>query len=1032
MAVHPSSPAGSEPATAVRFDPGAPGVLDALAAGPAPDGLRADPPRTYGFRDVYHDTEDGDLERRGAWACIRWYSNGTRTLSVRAAPDAEGGRVASVELPPDAGDAPLQGLSEPARLLRSLVDPARLAPRVELETHRRVRTFAAAGRSAEVAIDAVIAREGALRAEMGEVEVRLPDGGGPDHPVTAALRHAHGLRRVQEDRLERARYALREREMDGLEAAVRTARRVAVVAVEGGRLAIKRERAWLRVPSGPGAGEEAARRVLRDCFGHDGARVRLLGTGPGGGERAAVEVWLAEGVGGSDEDAACEIVRMPLEALLASVGSPALRDRDTLAALHVIARSALPVMEPEPDDDDSGGEARARATLATAREEGDELGPGTLLNMELSILAFNRRVLGLAEDERVPLLERVKFLAIFGANLDEFFRVRVAGFKRQVALGSAKRTIDGVTPQEQLDAIGVRARRLMDRAYALLLGRLLPGLAERGTHVITQAGLGDEERELVREHYARNVHPVLLPLTAGGGNPFPHIRNLRPALAGLLRDPQTGERRLAVVELPDGLPRLVPLPGGHRFLPLEEVIRDAFGSLYPGMETGTPFAFRVTRSAELHLEREQVEDLLHAVEEQVRKRRFRPVVRLEVENGMPPGMRALLLRELQYEVPDVEAPELHYPPAPPRHDPLDGARSVFDVLRRGEVLVSFPGDSFEATVERLVVEAAEDPDVLAIKLALYRTNAKSRIVEALSRAAARGKQVVALVELTARFDELSNIQWARHLRSFGIHVIYGVPGLKVHAKIALIVRREDDGVRRYAYVGTGNLNAATASFYTDLGLMTADPAVVADLNEVFNGLTGGAGREDYAQLLVAPYNMRRRFVEMIDREAEHARHGRTARITAKFNGLADREMIAALYRASRAGVETELLVRGICALRPGVAGLSERIRVYSALGRHLEHSRIFRFANAGAPEYYIGSADWRTRNLSRRVEVAVPIRDAGHRARLDGILNDDLARPDLWELGADGTYYQRPEAAPREAAPAPPAADRTPILIPET
>jgi polyphosphate kinase len=1046
--------------TAVRFDPGAPGVLDALATAPAPDGLRADPPRAYGFRDVYHDTDGGDLERRGAWACIRWYSNGTRTLSVRSAPDAEGGRVAAVELPADEGDAPLLGLSEPARLLRSLVDPARLVPRVELETHRRVRTFATAdGVSAEVAVDGIVAREGALRAELGEVEVRLGEGGGPEHPVAAALRHAHGLRRVEEDRLERARHALREREMDGLEAAVRTARRVAVAAVEGGRLALRRERAWLRVPSGPGAGEDAARRVLRDCFGNDGARVRLLGTGPGGGERAAVEVWLAEGVRVSADDARCEIVRVPLEELLASVGSPALRDRDTLAALHVVARSALPVMEPE-EDDDADEAARARATLAAADDAAvAELGPGTLLNMELSILAFNRRVLGLAEDERVPLLERIRFLAIFGANLDEFFRVRVAGFKRQVALGSTKKTIDGVTPQEQLDAIGVRARRLMDRAYALLLGRLFPALAEEAIHVVTLAGLSDEEREFVREFYARRVHPILLPLTAGGGNPFPHIRNLRPALASVMRDPQTGERQLAVVELPDGLPRLVRLADGHRFLPLEEVIRDAFRSLYPGMETGTPFAFRVTRSAELHLEREQVEDLLHAVEEQVRKRRFRPVVRLEVENGMPIGMRALLLRELQYEVPDrvsalgeddvypvegpidlrgvrelaeVEEEWLHYPPAPPRRDPLDGARSVFDVLRRGEVLVSFPDDSFEATVERLVVEAAEDPDVLAIKLALYRTNARSRIVEALSRAAASGKQVVALVELTARFDELSNIQWARHLRSFGIHVIYGVPGLKVHAKIALIVRRESDGVRRYAYVGTGNLNAATASFYTDLGLMTADPAVVADLNEVFNGLTGGAGREDYAQLLVAPYNMRRRFVELIDREAEHALHGREASIDAKFNGLADREIIAALYRASQAGVRTELLVRGICALRPGVAGLSEGIHVYSALGRHLEHSRIFRFANGGAAEYYIGSADWRTRNLSRRVEVAVPIRDAGHRARLDDILQRDLARPDLWELGADGTYYQRPDVAPREVPAAPADRGREPILIPET
>lgn len=1059
----PSVPAaGADPLAPapVRFDPAAPGVLDAVAAGPAPAGLRAGLPRSLGFRDVYHDTPDGDLEARGAWACVRHYSNGTRTLAVRSGPDGEQGRVLAVELPPSEGDAPLQGLSEPARLLRSLVDPARLVPRLELVTHRRVREFApaAAEGAVEVACDAVTVRDGALRAELGEVEVRVPPGAGPEHPVAHALRHAHGLRRVVEDRLERARHALREREMDGLEEAVRTSRRVAVVALGEGRVALRRERTSLRVPAGPGAGEDAARRVLRECFGHDGARVRLLGLGPGGAERATVEVWLAEGVGAAGDDAVCEVVRIPLDEVLAAVGSPALRERDTLAALHVLARASLPPAAPE-GEGDGGDEARARATLAAAAAEdaadAEALGPGTLLNMELSILAFNRRVLGLAEDARVPLLERIRFLAIFGANTDEFFRVRVAGFKRQVALGSTKRTIDGVTPREQLDAIGIRARRLMDRAYALLMGQLLPALAEEGIHVVTLDGLGDEERAYVRAFYARQVHPVLLPLIAGGGSPFPHIRNLRPALAGLVHDPRTGDRRIGMVELPDGLPRLVPLGGGRRYLPLEEVVRDAFGSLYPGMEADLPCVFRVTRSAELHLEREQVEDLLHAVEEQVRKRRFRPVVRLEVEDGMPVAMRAMLLRELQYEVPgrvatlgdddvypapafvdlrgvrelaDHDGDFLHYPPAPPPRQPLEGVRSVFDALRNNDLLVSFPEDSFEGTVERLVVEAAEDPDVLAIKLALYRTNARSRIVAALSRAAAAGKQVVALVELTARFDELSNIQWARHLRSFGIHVIYGVPGLKVHAKIALIVRREGEGVRRYAYVGTGNLNASTASFYTDLGLMTADPGIVADLNEVFNGLTGGAGRDDYAHLLVAPYNLRRRFVEMIGREADHAREGREGRITAKFNGLADREMIAALYRASQAGVHVELLVRGICSLRPGVAGLSERIRVYSALGRHLEHERIFRFANGGAPEYYISSADWRTRNLSRRVEVAVPVRRPDHRARLDAILARDLARPDLWELGADGTYYQRPDPAPREVPPAPRDPDRPAIL----
>lgn len=1063
----PDQPAAPPPerTIAVRFDPGAPGVLQALATGPAPEGFRAGPPATHVFRDLYLDTEEGDLERRGAWACLRHHADGSRTLSVRTGPEAEGGEVAVADLPAgEDGDA-LHGPSGPARLLRAMVDPARLVPRIELETHRVVRSIQSLdGRPAEVACDAVVVRAGEVAARLEEIELRLPEGADVEHPVAAALRHAHGMRRVAEERLARARHALREAGLDAMEAAVRAARRVAVVAVEEGRIALRRERAALRVPSGPGAGEEACRLVLRECFGHDGARVRLLGLDPGPSptDRAAVEVWLAEGAHEQSEDATCEIVRMPLAEVLHSVGSPALRDRDTLAALHVVARSDFP--SPPAGAVGREEEAAARAMLAAAAPvaagDDDALPPGSLLNMELSVLAFNRRVLGLAEDEAVPLLERLRFVAIFGANMDEFFRVRVAGFKRQVALGSSKATIDGATPQEQLDAIGVRARRLLDRAYALLRDALLPALGDHEIRVVRLHELTRSEMEMVRGYWRRDVHPVLMPLTAGPGHPFPHVRNLRPALAALLRDPRTGERRLGMVELPDGLPRFVRLPESRRFIPVEEVVRGSFPTLYPGMDVDTAFAFRVTRSAELHLDRAQVEDLLHAVEEQVRKRRFRPVVRLEVEQGMPEVVRDMLLRELQYEAPaqvaalgdeDVypveglvdlralreladaqaqEVPELVYPPAPPPHEPLDPGRNVFEQLRAGPVLVSFPGDSFRGTVERLVVDAAEDPDVLSIKLALYRTNSRSAIVEALSRAAAAGKQVVALVELTARFDELSNIQWARHLRSYGIHVIYGMPGLKVHAKIALIVRREPAGIRRYAYIGTGNLNASTAAFYTDLGLMSADAELGAELNEVFNSLTSGVVREDYRQLLVAPTTMRSRFVEMIDREAEHARAGGEGRITAKFNGLADREMIAALYRASRAGVAVDLLVRGICSLRPGVAGLSESIRVYSALGRHLEHERIFRFANGGDPEYYIGSGDWRTRNLSRRIEVAVPVRDAAHRARLDAILRHDLARPDLWELGADGTYYQRPEPAPRESTPADPA--RPPILIPET
>jgi polyphosphate kinase len=446
-------------------------------------------------------------------------------------------------------------------------------------------------------------------------------------------------------------------------------------------------------------------------------------------------------------------------------------------------------------------------------------------------------------------------------------------------------------------------------------------------------------------------------------------------------------------------------------------------------------------------------DLLEAVEEEVRRRRSRPVVRVEVEDSMTPRLRELLLRELRHDTPDQAWPlgdedvyeveglidlrglrelaslemEGHWPAEEPR-EPLDPGVPIVNVLRRREVLVEFPRDSFEATVERFVLEAAEDPDVVAVKLALYRTNRRSRIVEALRRASSGGKQVVALVELTARFDEERNIEWARYLRTAGIHVVYGMPGLKVHAKVALVVRREKDGVRRYAYVGTGNLNATTAAAYTDLGLLTADPGITDEVAELFNALTGAGAEPRHRLLLVAPATMRDRFVEMIAREAEHVRAGRGGHVVAKVNGLADRDLIAALYRASDAGVRVDLIVRTLCALRPGVAGLSENVRVISVLGRYLEHARIFRFANGGDPEYYIGSADWRTRNLSRRVEVACPVRDPEHRERLDAILEEQLAHPRAWELGSDGTYYRRPDRAPRDPALPPPDPDRVAFI----
>jgi polyphosphate kinase len=1072
----------------LRFEVATRETLERLATEPLPAALVEGPAARDHFRDVLWDTQGGDLERRGITVRLRWHGDGTRTLTVREAPSRAGEgepREWTADVPAGIEDDVLLGDSEPARALRAMIDPALLAPRIEMETDRATRTaHPVRNEYARVLLhaDAVTVRAEGQVAELFGLEVYLPprsagassepdgassDTAGAQDEVAGAVRvlaEDFGLRPARADTLARAGERLAQVEREALEAEVRASRRVAVLSLAGGALALRVGGGVLRVPAGPGQGEDACRRVLAECFGSASARLRLLGTSPGAAHRPATEVWLAEPAA-ADGDGECAggLVRVAVDELLQAVGSPALRDPATLAALHVLARAELPVpAEPSMNGASAeGGQGavsglRDLAGVPEARFAGEEPERGTLLNMELSVLAFNRRVLALAEDGEVPLFERMRFLSIFCANLDEFFRVRVAAFKRQVAAGSSKPTMDGVTPPEQLDAIGVRTRRLLARAYSILYDQLLPALRGQGIELVRPAELGEEDREWLGVYFREQVRAVLTPLAAGPGHPFPHIRNLRPALCAVVRQPESGVERVVVLELPGDLPRFVEVAGSQRFVPLEDVIRAHLGEVYPGLEVEGAWSFRVTRSAELELDPRRAADLLRAVEEQVRRRPFQPVVRLEVERDMPGRVRRLLLRELQFEhgrgaatlgeadvyvldwlidlrglreVADLEGEGMHYPPARPRI-PLDPSRSIFEVLREKEVLVHFPFDSFEASVERFVLEAADDPDVVAVKLALYRTDRRSRIVEALRRASARGKQVVALVELTARFDEQRNVEWARYLRAAGIHVIYGVPGVKVHAKVALVVRREGEGTRRYLYVGTGNLNATTAALYTDLGLLTADPEMAEDLNGLFDTLTGFAGRPAYRRLLAAPHNMRRRFVEMIDREAEHARAGRGGSIRAKMNGLADREVIAALYRASQAGVSMELVVRGICALRPGVAGLSENVRVISILGRYLEHGRIFRFANAGEPEYWIGSADWRTRNLSKRVEVAAPVRDPAHRRRLDEIMEPELGSPDAWELGSDGTYYRRPEPAPHAGPHPAGAGGRRLILAP--
>ncbi|MFN2563780.1 MAG: polyphosphate kinase 1 [Gemmatimonadaceae bacterium] len=660
------------------------------------------------------------------------------------------------------------------------------------------------------------------------------------------------------------------------------------------------------------------------------------------------------------------------------------------------------------------------------------------INRELSWLAFNARVLNEALDERTPMLERVRFLSIFSTNLDEFYMVRVAGLRRQVAAGVSHAPPDGMTPQEQLDAIDRVVGELCARARTYL-AQLLPRLAEHGVRLLAVQDLAPAEWRAVDEYFESQVFPVLTPLAVDPGHPFPYISNLSLSLAVQIRDPVTGVEHFARVKVPRSLPRWVPVAGrANHFVPLERVIGATLGALLPGMDVVGWYPFRITRYSDLEIPAmEAPEDLLSTIEEQVFRRRFGEVVRVEVADDTPPHIRTLLLQELRDDEDPVGAllserdiqgaghlldlgdlavlaaidlPDLKYPPYSPATPPelRDPDRPIFDVIRERDILVHHPFDSFPATVERFLEAAAEDPDVLAIKLTLYRTSGDTAIVRTLTEAAQRGKQVVVLVELKARFDEVNNITWARTLESFGVHVAYGSPALKTHAKTALVVRREADGIRRYVHLGSGNYNTKTARQYTDVGLLTCAPSVGADVSDLFNSLTGFSRQRLYRKLLVAPTNMRDRFIELIDREAEHAREGRGGCIVAKMNALVDGEIISALYRASNAGADVDLIVRGICCLRPGVRGVSDRIRVVSIVGRFLEHSRLWFFANAGAGEYYLGSADWMPRNFDRRVEAVAPVDDPALHARLYSLLQTCLSdNRQAWDLGSDGVWRQR-------------------------
>ncbi len=655
------------------------------------------------------------------------------------------------------------------------------------------------------------------------------------------------------------------------------------------------------------------------------------------------------------------------------------------------------------------------------------------LDREISWLSFNQRVLELAEDPNLYLLERVNFLSIFASNLDEFFMVRVAGLKRRIATGLAVTASSGLSPSEVLTQISQEAHRLQERHAKVFIEQLEPALRANGIRLVRWNQLDDHEKAALHTYFQSQIFPVLTPLAVDPAHPFPYISGLSLNLAVVVRNPQNEKELFARVKVPPLLPRFVRIPGSTsvhdaRYVSLEEIIGEFIGQLFPGMEILQHHTFRVTRNEDLDVDEDEGENLLVALEKELLRRRFGPPVRLEVANDINPEVLDLLMRELDITHEDVyklpapldltglseiaflKRPELHYPPHPVitnryLHAGEDESIDIFAQIRQREILLHHPYESFTTRVVSFLQAAAADPQVLAIKQTLYRTSGDSPIVDALIDAAEAGKQVLALVEIKARFDEQANISWARKLEQAGVHVVYGIVGLKTHCKLALVIRQEGSALRRYCHIGTGNYNPKTARFYEDYGILTAREAVGEDLTRLFNQLSGYAPDATFKSLLVSPNGVRDGLIAHIDREISFKQEGRDARIRIKVNSLVDEQIIDALYRASNAGVAVEILVRGMCALRPGVPGLSENVKVRSVLGRYLEHSRAFTFNGGGDPAVYIGSADMMHRNLDRRVEALVRLVQPDHIRDINELF--DLAMSDQvasWHLDSEGKW----------------------------
>ena len=1008
-----------EPRAEVKWDVATPELLKELMDAPPPGGLKVRS-STHGFhRDIYYDTADGTLARRDVTCRFRLGADDRRVLTVTFASPRQWFSADTSELELAAA---LTGDSEPARRLRGLVDPATLEPLAELEVERVTRLIAGPwpwSARYEQVYDIVTVRHDVLSREFREMKLCRLRSGQPDiATVTAGMRRVSGTRTILESKLARAQRMIATLEGEALARSLGTGRAVTLLALEGGAVAFQRRGDSLTLPIADGQGEDAARHLLRATFGSAVGDLALLGTASGRGAAGRLqEVWVARRLRLDGEHAA-GIEWLEASEVAARAGSAGFQDPDTLAALAVAVRADILRTS------DPVAKVRRSRPAAPPPVPADEA--HLLLDPDLSTLEFQSRVMAMAEDPATPLLERLNFLSIVSSNLDEFYMVNVGALKEEEDEENTAR----------LEAIGIRVGALLGRQQRVL-DACLAELAGAGIHVLPWDGLTPTARALLQAQFQREIFPLVTPraITVSPGFPVPVMPHLTPLIAVMLSDGHSGSAHFAYLRLPDRVPRFLPVPDSNALILLEDVVRANLALVYPDRRIQGAWLFRLTRAAELDLSDEDAGNLLQAIEESVGRRAVNPIVRVEVERAMPQPLRERLLWELRFErgadagsVRERDLVEIHgmldmralrelmgAPVPGGRYPPFEGGnpwpvdRDIWSMLREQDALVYHPYERFTDSTARFFSDAADDPDVVAIRLTLYRVGERSPIVDALTRALERKKEVAIFVELKARFDETRNVGWVRRLEEAGATVVYGVVGLKNHAKVGLVLRREQDGLRHYVHIGTGNYNAATAKVYTDLSLFSAAPELGADLHDLFNQLTGSSRGPTgtFRRIAVAPDGLLPWLLESIDRECEHARAGRPASIRAKLNGVADTEVVQALYRASRAGVTIELIVRGLCILRPGVPGHSERIRVVSRLGRFLEHARIYHFANGGDEQYYIGSADWRPRNLRRRVEVVTPVADAAARGTLDRILARELADPEGWVLQPDGSYSRQ-------------------------